>query len=292
MKKFSPGHEFRIEGGGWPDLIRIVEENIFYQMQHPWLLDLFVEPTARLRARVEDGSALIIVEPDEKSMRIQKPLGPGGPRLFEDEMRSAYLRRGILAAGLDAQLLARLRELCPTARAPIAQNVELSDLDEFDLDLGGSQYKSLRNSLRHAEREGITVEPYDAALHGDRALKVFTEWNSIKPRVATFWIPNLLSAAGSRAPGLILVVAVRRTRVLGVSAAFVAGPYAYMLLALTLQEHGRSQELMDYELMKKLKSAGVRRLDWGISDAGPISAYKKKYGRIALHPISTCWIPP
>lgn len=283
-------HQFHITGGTRADLMRVVEANIFYQMQHPFLLDLFVEPAAAIRAIVMDGGAILVVDVDDKAVRIQRPVGPAGVKLFEEELRRESGRRGILAAGLDPALAVRVPKLCPKAGKPIEQHVELSDLGAFDLDLRGSLYKSLRNSISHAEREGIAVEPYDAGLHGARALKVFDEWNSLKPRVATFWIPKILRTANS-VPGLISVVAVLGKKVLGVSMALTAGSYAYMLLALTLREHGRAQELMDYDLMKKLKAAGVRRLDWGISDSGPISAYKKKYGSIATVPISTFWIP-
>lgn len=287
-------HELQISGGRWPDLMRIVARDIFYQMQHPLLLDLFVEPAAKLRAVLKTGGAkegaILVVDVDDKAVRIQRPVGPAGPSLFEDEVRRDSGKRGILAAGLDADLSLTLRKLCPKARPPIEQSVEISNLDEFDLDLPGSMYKSLRNSLSHAEREGIHVEPYDPGLHAARALKVFDEWNSLKPRVATYWIPNILKD-GAAVPGLVSVAAIRRNRVIGVSMALTAGAYAYMLLALTLRDHGRSQELMDYDLMKKLKSAGVRRLDWGISDSGPISAYKKKYGNISIFPISTFWVP-
>ena len=191
---------------------------------------------------------------------------------------------------MDAGLAKRLIEICPTANKPLEQNAEFSDLEIFDLSLQGSLYKTLRASLHHAEREGISVEPYDARIHGARALKVFEEWNSLKPRTATFWIPRILDEAG-RFPEMISIVACRQKRILGISIALVAGSYAYMLLALTLSVHGRAQELMDYELIRMLKSAGVRRLDWGISDGGTISAYKKKYGNITRVPIWTFWIP-
>lgn len=284
-------HEFQFSGGTWTDLIRSVEDHIFYQMQHPLLLDLFVEPTAKLRAVIKNNSALLVVDVDETALRIQRPLGSAGAALFQEEIRKEYGRRGILAAGLDPDLASRLPQLCPRAGSPMEQLVEWSDLGTFDIELKGGVYKPLRNSIRHAEREGIEVEAYDAAVHGKSAMKVFEEWNSVKPRVATFWIPRILERP-SAVPGLMSVVALRRKKVLGVSMALVCGGYAYMLLALTLQEHGRAQELMDYQLMKTLKSAGVRRLDWGISDSGPISAYKKKYGNISLQPIRTFWIPP
>lgn len=283
-------HKMQIHGGRWTDLMRIVTREIFYQMQHPVLLDLFVEPTAGIHAHIQKDSALFVVDVDEKSLRIQRPLGPQGPRLFEAEIRKEYGKRGILAAGMDAGLAQRLTEICPTANKPIEQNVEFSDLDAFDLSLQGSLYKTLRASIHHAEREGIAVEPYDARVHGARALKVFEEWNSLKPRIATFWIPRILDGTG-QFPEMIAVVACKQKKILGVSIALAAGAYAYMLLALTLSIHGRAQELMDYELIKTLKSAGVRRLDWGISDGGPISAYKKKYGGIARVPIWTVWIP-
>lgn len=283
-------HEFQISGGRWADLVRIVDREIFYQMQHPRLLDFFVEPGAKLRAIVKDDSALVAVDVDPRSLRIQRSMGRAGPALFEAEIRREYKRRGILAAGLDAALTDRVCVLCPTARLPIEQQVEFSDLAAFDLDLHGNLYKTLRSSLHRAEREGITVEAYDAAAHGASALKVFEEWNSLKMREGTFWISQVLEKAG-RIPGLVGAVALRRRKVLGVSMAFKAGDYAYMLLAITRKDHGRAQEVMDYNLMKKLKTAGVRRLDWGISDRGAVSAYKKKYGNILLEPISTFWIP-
>lgn len=283
-------HEFDIRGGTWKDLQRVLHAGTYYQMQHPQLLDYFVEPTAKLAALVRGESALVTVEVDAQSVRIQRPLGPRGSKLLEEKLREEYGKRGILAAGLapaDADLV---RKICPVANKPIEQLVESSDLAAFDLELKGSLYKPLRNSISHAEREGISVLPYDPAAHRNVAMKIFDEWSAIKPRVGTFWIPKILEDVGS-ADGMTAMVSIKGKKILGVTIAFVSGTYAYMLLALTRAEHGRSQELVDFEMIRKLKDAGVRRLDWGISDSGSISAYKKKYGSIVREPITTFWIP-
>ncbi len=262
-------------------------------MQHPRLLDFFVESTAKLEATIRDSSALVVVDVDSQSIRIQRPMGPEGGRLLEERIQAESGKRAVLAAGLCAADADRVRNLCPRAGKPIEQQVEFSDIGAFDLDLKGSSYKSLRSSLHHAEREQIAVEAYDPAVHLAASLKIFEEWNSMKSRVGTFWIPKILAGqiADYARLGLLALVAVRRKKILGITIAFVAGSYGYMLLALTLSEHGRAQELVDYELIRRLKEKGVRKLDWGIADSGPISAYKKKYGNIVREPITTFWIP-
>ncbi len=284
-------HPFRIDGGSPETLLSMVERYIFYHMQHPLLLDLFAESTAALRARVNGDSALLMVDADGKTIRIQRPLGPAGPAMFQEEIRACYGRKGILAAGLAPDLAGRFATSHPTSLIPIEQYVEFSSLDRWDPVLCGSLYKTLRSALHSADREGIEVDGYDAKKHGRDALKIFEDWNSRKPRTATYWMPRVLEA-GSSIPALIGVAARKNQILLGVTFAFVCGSYGYMLMAVTRERHGRAQEAMDYELLNRLRALGVRRLDWGVSDGGTVLAYKKKYGDIRREPITTFWIPP
>lgn len=283
-------HPFRFEDGTAEDLMRVIDRSIFYHMQHPILLDLFVEPTASLRCRLHGDGALLIIDVNDQALRIQRPLGQGSNGLFEDEVRASYGKKGIFVAGLDTTHAGWVKSNCPKARPPIEQFVEFSDMTNWDADLRGTQYKTLRSALHRADREGVRVEAYDPAKHLTAAMRVFEEWNGVKPRTATYWMPHLLERAPT-IPGLVGVAALDDTGFMGVTFALTAGSYAYMLMAIARKNHGRSQEAMDFDLMNRLKASGVLRLDWGVSDGGTVSAFKRKYGEILREPISTFWMP-
>lgn len=72
--------------------------------------------------------------------------------------------------------------------------------------------------------------------------------------------------------------------------ALTSGAYAYQAVGLNDRSPAPVSELVDYRLLCALRETGVTRVDWGVSMAAGVRAYKEKF-RPARESFLTCWLP-
>lgn len=271
------------------DLSAIVAQNILYHMQIPDILCWTVEGPARVFARHEGASALLGVEVDEKSIRLQRPLGPKGWEIYYEEIRTRRREGfGILAAGLLEEDLPRFRQETGFQGEFLRDNIYFQNLNGFDPELRGNAYKALRQSVRLLEEDrGLRVEEFLPEKDAPAARRVYEIWEAHHPRQGTHWIPDFLKVARGR---FLTLSAFQGDSLQAVASSFVAGSYAYMALAIHNVRFARVCGVLDYHLLCKLKERQVRRVDWGVSPTKGLIQYKKKFGKMEEVVIHTAWL--
>ncbi len=249
----------------------------------------WVEPGAYLHAVVRGDSALLMVEPDNTSVRIQRPLGPEGFALLHDELPRWRDRTGILLSGLRASELALVRVGAGLAPAPIRDDLAITDLSAFDPSLPGRNLKTLRGSVARAERAGYTVRRYDPLRDVEGALGLYEAWTRHRPRQHVDWIPAFIKESGE-VPGLLGLVGEKNGTIAAIHLALTSGAYAYQAVGLNDRSTEPVSELVDYRLLCALRETGVTRVDWGVSPAAGVRAYKEKF-RPTWESFLTLWLP-
>ncbi len=251
----------------------------------------WAEPGAYLHAIVRGDSALLIVEPDNTSVRIQRPLGPEGFALLREELPRWRDRTGILLAGLresDVGAVAlRLGDRPPFP--PSRDEVAITDLSAFDPTLAGRDLKTLRASVARAERAGYIVRRYDPRRDVEAALGLYKAWTRHRPRQHVDWIPAFIKESGE-VPGLLGLVGEKNGTISAVHLAVTSGTYAYQAVGLNDRSTEQVSELVDFRMLCALRETGVTRVDWGVSPAAGVRAYKEKF-RPAWESFMTVWLP-
>lgn len=252
----------------------------------------WAEPGAYLQAVVRGDSALLIVEPDNTSVRIQRPLGPDGFSLLREELPRWRDRTGALLAGLrESEVQSVVAPVGADLKVgpPSRDELAATDLAAFDPALPGRKLKTLRGSVARAERAGYIVRRFDPRRDVESALALYEAWTRHRPRQYVDWIPAFIKESGE-VPGLLGLVGEKDGAISAIHLALTSGAYAYQVVGLNDRSTAPVSELVDYRLLCALRETGVTRVDWGVSIAAGVRAYKTRF-RPAWESYLTVWLP-
>jgi hypothetical protein len=268
-----------------------------------------VEPLVRLWTAREgatirrvggDGVGLLVVEKDdgdERWARLQRPwFDEKTPPAEAVGLLAGEFGRlradgaGCLVAALPAGLFEAFERAAGVRAAhPAREAAWWLDLAAWDPDLRGGAYKTLRQAVRRAERDGVRVAPYDAGSHRAGVEASYRAWTADRDRGDVSWIAALLDAPPR---GTLAAVAVGPDGDVDEFAAYWReGAYAYAVTAFARLDRSRATEFLDVTILRRLKAEGVGRVDWGVAnpETPGVEAYKRKFGPIRTEEIATAW---
>jgi|GEM_PF-2928602 len=267
------------------DFRDFIKSRILYHMQHPTYLYYNVEKEAKLHHYLDKKreGALLWAEIGN-AVRIQRPYGLGGFEILCEKFEELNKKYGVLVCGLSEEDKNKFLERYGKYGAGFqyVDEVLFSNPEEFDEKLSGSAMKHLRWGVNNAKREGIEISNYKSEDFSE-CKEVYHEWvRRIKPT----WTEYILDILSHPSEESIILKATFNGRIIGVTSCMTLGDYAYFDFTITRDEHGRACELLDYQMLCKLKEMGIKRLDWGLEDV----EYKQKYQKLKGIKVHTGWM--